>query len=337
MVVMPPNGIAYTAKNPRVEIWSNLTLAANGAPLTPTSTLTQEASCIGGQCGGSQPIIKKTIEATAADLNGDNIDEIAMSRCTWTVEPGEGADPRVPCHGGTLNGFTDAEIAVMHPNLAHGAARFEQIGQVKTRGDDSGFREVRFADINGDGNLDLVFAVEDRIGVSCGSTGGTGFGSEASTGRSNATTYTHAFSPGPGHFIQGRGMDSVITGAFLDQGKTSGFNLALADRCSFPAQVPAVVVDERSFSARALIARVADLNHDGWDDVLILQRETGHLIVYFGTGTEGFARGPEIDIPTRGDGELGLFIESDGANKTAVAATTDPARERVYVYRLSAR
>jgi hypothetical protein len=83
-----------------------------------------------------------------------------------------------------------------------------------------------------------------------------------------------------------------------------------------------------------MIVRVADLNADGLDDVLVLHRETRLVESYFGSGTDLLARGPTITLPAGVNGELGLYVENAGEEQTAIAATTAPEENKVFVLKL---
>jgi hypothetical protein len=186
--------------------------------------------------------------------------------------------------GSPANDKTASEVALL---AVDDSGAFQRIAHIDSIANDSGFREIRFGDVNGDVSKDA--------------------------------------------------FDGILPGSYVASGRNSGFTLMRANGCGFPTLVPSQTLDLLSDDARLVILRVADLNHDGFDDAAILHREQRHLILFFGTGTQGLARGPQIDVPAGTTGELGLRLEIQGADRTAVAATTDPANNKVLVYRIRPR
>jgi hypothetical protein len=202
---------------------------------------------------------------------------------------------------------------------------------------DSGYRDVRIADLSGDGSADLIATTLNEVTVVCGHANlfDSGFGFADNVRREDATVgISQAFSLSLGQFDGRGGLDAIIGGGLRASSDVAGIKLFPSEECGFVMNPKEALITGPTTGARFLIVKTGDLNFDGFDDALVLHRETRILELHLGSGGDLLAQGPSIALPAGANGELGLYIEHPGEGQVAVAATTTPAENTVHVVRI---
>lgn len=341
-----PDPRTYVLEGPRIELFDPLENVPDGPTIDATPSLLRDLiSCEGETCTNVR-MNKAFVAGSRADIDGDGIDEIAATRCSYvyyaprvTGRP-EPQSSRVYCHG-DLADRTDSQVALLTADFdGDGSFRgFRERASIDEEGGDGGFREVTLADINGDTSPDLVFATQTEVGTICGRRNmpdtGYGFGQVPPPPRADASiTFAQGYSVGVGRFDGDEIADVVVTGALRAASRNAGVKMNPSRGCAFDLGEDAMIVGPRS-TARRIIVRVADLNLDGFDDVVVLHRDAHEITTLFGNGTEILARGPRVLLPAGPTSELGLFVENrgDASSQVAVAATISPAEGQLFVLR----
>lgn len=328
-------GPTFVAKGPRIEVWTDLAITQSDATITSMPMILSEVlKCNGASCAMA-PLTKHTIALDAADIDGDGIDEIAVSRCSYIRRASGGQLLDINCHG-LMADLSDSEVALLTVELAGSQfAGFRERAAIVNRGLDGGFREVRFADVNGDGSLDLVFATDTQVAGLLGRKNmpDTGFGFAIASRFEESASFSHVFSLGTGHFNDPRYADALVAGGYRLSSSIAGIKLLVGGSANLESGRTTVAVGPPT-DGRLLLLRVADLNADGRDDALVLHRETRELQVYLGGGTKLLAAGPAITIPSGVTGEIDVRIESPGDRQTAVAAISAPNDNRLFIARI---
>jgi hypothetical protein len=339
------NPRTYVVRNPRLGLWAGLDAVDPGPTIsTVPSVLSELLRCDGADCT-NVPITQAVVAASPADIDGDGIEEIAATRCSYVYfAPRVSGEPvpqasRVNCHG-DLADRSDSQIVLLSAEYENGELTgFRERAAIEEAGGDGGFREVELRDINGDQSPDLVFATQTEVGAICGRRNmpetGYGFGQVPPPPRSDASiTFAQGYSVRTGNFDGDGIADVVATGGLRAASPNAGVKMNPSEGCSFGQGDDAVIIGPKTY-ARRLLVRVADLNLDGFDDVLALHRDTHELTTLFGNGTNTLAKGPVIQLPGGPSAELGLFVESKGGpSQVAVAATVSSDDGRVFVLRI---
>lgn len=335
----------YVLNNPRLGVWTGLDVVEEGPAIsTPPLVLNTFSRCTGAGCT-DVPITQAFVAASAADIDGDGIDEIAATRCSYVYYAPRVSGEEVPqstrvsCHG-DLADRTDSQIAVFNVDSDNGLFRgLRELAAIDESGGDGGFREVELSDINGDQSPDLVFATQTEVGAICGRRNmpesGFGFGQVPPPPRSDASiTFAQGYSVRTGNFDGDGIADVVVTGGLRAASPNAGVKMNPSNGCAFGSGEDAVIVGPKTY-ARRLLVRVADLNLDGFDDVLALHRDSHEITTLFGSGTNILAKGPVIQLPGGPSSELGLYVEQRGEpSQIAVAATVSADDDRVFVLRI---
>lgn len=331
-------GSAYVVQQPGIEVWSGLGDVPEPGDDTlrgQRTELTRAFRCMGSRSrceATAAPLTRGAIAIAANDVDGDGVDELAISGCSYIINGSSG----VECHG-QFGWRSDAEVALFSAEIGDGTiTNLYHLAAIAEQGNDGGYREVQLADISGDGSLDLVASTDTEVTVVCGRRNmpDTGFGFASNPQRFDAQiTFAESFSVGVGRFNSDDKMDALVGGGHRSTSPISGVKLNPGTDCGF-GMGAAPVTTGPTTRARLLIVRVADLNDDDLDDALVLHRETRTLHSFFGSGTNLLARGPVLALPSGVNGELGLFVESPGDGQTAVAVTTGPEENTVIVARL---
>lgn len=325
---MTPAGQTYIVEAPRLEIWSDLNQPATEVDLGgPTQVLTQ--------LDGAD-LEKVAIAMNAADLDGDGIDEIAMSRCSYLwIDPGPnsriGQSRFVRCFGRVID-RPDSEIALL---ATDGPTDFTVKAVLRAPNNKGGYREVAFADLDDDGSLDLVFASNAQVHGVCGRRyqGASDFGLTSSTRIDVTSVFGGSYAVAPGHFDDDPYEDLVVTGAVRASSTESGLKAVGGGSCEVFDESAESLITGSKTAAHLLSLRTADLNRDGRDDLLLLHRNTRILQVWLGGGNLDFAAGPVIDLPAGFAGELAVGLQGE----TVIAATVDPSDNALFRLRFAPR
>lgn len=340
-----PDPRTYVLEGARIEIFSTLGSTPGGATITETPLVLRNLlKCDGANCV-TVPMTQAYNAASTSDFEGDGIDEIAGVRCSYVYfAPRVSGQPefqssRVYCHG-DLADRSDSQVAVLTAELdGNGAFQgFRERAAIDEEGGDGGFREVALGDINGDQSPDLVFATQTEVGTVCGRRNmpetGYGFGSVPPPPRFDASiTFAQGYAVGVGKFDGDDIDDVVVSGGLRAASQNAGVKMNPSRGCAFDPGDDAVIIGPKTF-ARRMALRVADLNLDGYDDVVVLHRDVHELTTLFGTGTQILARGPRLPLPGGPTSELGLYVEHKGErSQTVVAATVGTNEGHVFVVR----
>ena len=138
-------------------------------------------------------------------------------------------------------------------------------------------RSVTVADVNGDGNPDLLVATGTSVAVLLGD----GTGEFSAAGNAPATAGTLADVNGDGV------LDAIVTTAGTN---TVAVLLGTGNGGFGPATDYAVGADPQAVT-------VADVNGDGRPDIIVANTFTGTLSLLLGTGGGGFAPATSIPLP----------------------------------------
>ena len=290
-----PDGRTFPIEDPVIELWD----AFRSIGEAPT---VERGPIVRTDMDGT-PIQKTAISLDAGDIDGDGYDEIVGTRCSYIVR-GENREqtPVSLCYGGSVTDRTDSEIAVLSAvtNANDDVIDYRQRAVISYFGLPGGFRTVRFIDLNGDGSLDIIANNAVQVLGRCGARNqpSTGFGfAVPEPGFIVDTGFSQNFGLAAGRFTDDRFADVVSTGAVRGNSSDAGFTMIPGADCQLPSRLPAIVSGPRT-SAHLLDVKTADVNADGWDDVLLLHRSERQLQIFFGAGTDALARGPVLDLST---------------------------------------
>lgn len=317
------HGNTFVVEDPRLEIWSGFTPApADGALPAPQSVLTELDGA---------PIEKMILEMTAKDIDGDGVDEIATSRCSYLYQTDAGQNNFIRCLGRVID-KTDSEIALLAVGDGGELTVKATIRSVDNQG---GYREVAFSDVNADSSFDLVFTSNSQVHGVCGRRfqGAVGFGFDGATPFEETHTAGAGYAVATGRFDGDEADDLVVTNAIRASSTTAGFKTLGGGSCDRFDPGPPPFTTGPKTQAHMLSIRAADLNADGFDDVLLLHRNTRKLRVFFGGGNLDFAAGPVLELPTGDLGELAIGEEAG----SIVAATVAPRDNALLRIRFSPR
>ncbi|MEM7678392.1 MAG: hypothetical protein AAF449_20560, partial [Myxococcota bacterium] len=268
----------------------------------------------------------------AGDIDEDGYDELVAARCSYNFNPvtnGSGQFNR--CYGGSIDDEIDSELVILSPRInAQGdIIDFEERGIVPAFGLPGGFRTAQFTDLNGDGDLDIISNNFLQVLGACGDRGlpseGYGFPSPANQFFS-ATGFSDNFGLAAGRFNGDVFSDIVSTGALRPNSPDAGFSVLPGTQCGLPTSLPAVVSGGR-IAPELLAVKTADINGDGWDDILFLDRSGPRLRLFFGAGSDLLAVGPSIELPGGPSAEFDVAAINATTHRAAI-----PVRRQNAVY-----
>jgi hypothetical protein len=318
-----PAGDTYVIRGARFEVFG-------GLDVRPADT-TWNASPLVITTEGGAAIEKAAVSIHAADIDGDGVDEIALSRCSYVFLVNADQTPEVECNA-RLSDATDSELALLR--VTPNPLAFTPVAHLLGEGNDGGFRDVRLVDLDGDGSLDLVAAASSiAVGV-CGRAGMpmNGFGFNDAPRFFTSVHFGQAWSVTSGRFNDDDFTDLLVTGAVRSSSPNSGLTLVPGGPCEFPDTPPPVIAGPKA-NSRYLAVRSADLNGDGWSDAVFLHRTIREVQVYLGGGAFGLAKGPSIRLPFSTIAEMDLGVEGDHA----LAATVAPTDNALVLVRIDPR
>ena len=272
-----PFGNTYIIQDPRLEI-----IEVKNRPATESFV----ANPIVVRTESGNPMTKAAIAMDAQDIDGDGIDEIALSRCSYIFLVNLSQQPDVECNA-RLSDKTDSELALLRvtpgnpPTLAF-------VASLLSEGNDGGFRDVKLVDVDGDGSLDLVSAASSiAVGV-CGRAGmpQSGFGFNDAPRFFTTITFGQGWSVASGRFNDDPFTDLIVTGAVRSSSPNSGLKLVPGGPCAFSDGPNPLIVGPKT-AARWMVVRSADFNGDGWSDAVLLHRQLRELQLYLGGGRFG--------------------------------------------------
>lgn len=315
----------YVVEGPALELWEELDHAPAGPVLVDAPRVVDQL-----EVGASvEPMSKMSYALDAADLDGDGLDELVSTRCSYN-QAFDGLDSAVRCYGG-VNDRPDSEVVVL--GTATSPDRLVERVVRPTDVNDGGLREAHFGDINGDGSLDLAFVSASELKGVCGNRfAAPTFDLDRNDRFETSLIFGNGYSFAFGTFDDREGEDVVAAGPFRASSAVSGLVVLPGNGCSFDQGPGAVLAGQRTFNEHLLI-RAADLNGDGYSEALLLQRDEARLRLYFGGGRGQLAAGPSLPVPSGLIGGLAVGVEDRGGRPEVVVAIGLLDENRIWVLR----
>lgn len=314
---------AYVAQNPGYALWPDLDRAPSGPELPDGSRVVRTL--------GGAPMEKMTHSFDVADLDGDGVDELSASRCSYLVDFQGDDSSRVNCYGG-VNDDGDAEITVLGVGPTEDG--FQILATRPVDANDGGFRETHFGDINGDGSLDLAFVAGSELKGVCGNRfAAPNFELDRGERFDASIVFGNGYSFAFGTFDDRAGADAVAAGPYRASSPVSGLVVLPGAGCSYNEGTGAVIAG-RSTGNERLMVRAADLNGDGYSEALLLQRDEGRLRLFFGAGQGGLAAGPILSVPDRRIGAFDVGLETRDGRAEVLTVVALLGENRFWILRV---
>lgn len=296
-------GGRLVSDRPGLELWEDLDRPGlSAADFKPPLRLEQEDRA---------PMIKGAIAIESVDFDGDGIDELLTSRCSWS-EGGGGVPHR--CVGG-VEQDGDSSIDVLRVDARADVALVASIPQF---GGSGGFREVHAGALNDDRTPDLYFVANNTIGAVEADRLAPGFGFGRNPRWEINPLYGASHSFALGTFDAAPGLDVALAGPKRESGDTSGLVIVTFAGATIPDSQPSIDTGLDTFGNRVQV-RTASLNGDEWSDVLFLDRDRGVLSIFYGGGQGRLAAGPSYTLPTRHLGSMDAGNEPGDPTRAVVA------------------
>lgn len=300
-----PAGTTYVIKEPKLSIYDPSNLA-----------MPRTVDRIGGV-----PMTKVPIWIEAEDLDGDGYDDLAMSQCSYVFRIDSEQTAFIPCFS-QFNDDTDSEIGIWVRDDP-GSLTFEQAATIASLGNEGGFRELVFADINSDGSPDVVAATNSNVIGVCGQRNqpGSGFGFPSNPRMSANISFGRGYSVAVGRLDDDGTLDAIVTGGIRAGGPNAGIKVVPGAGCEAFGDGPnSIVTGRRSFS-HLMSVRAAHLNDDEWSDVIVRHGNEQRLSIFLGGGELGLAGGPVVELPAGATTALAVGEETIEGERAVVAAT----------------
>jgi hypothetical protein len=316
----------FRAREPALELWRGL---GERGPSTELSVTPTVFASIDGR-----PIEKLAVAIDAAELGRDDVDELVLSRCSYSLDSIGGSSPLVDC-AASLESRTDSELAVLRMSRDGDRLALDELVLVPAEARDGGMREARFLDVNADGSLDLVFATASQVNFVCGNRNQpeAAFGFASAPRERFTAFFAGTFTVAAGRFSED-GISVITSGASRASSREAGFVVSEARGCEWGPSRP--VVTARRARDFELMARVANVNGDRWDDVILLERATQNLRLHLGAGGGRLASGPALQLGSSALGPLAVAIERVDEVDRVVAATLDRTTNELVLFRFFA-
>lgn len=313
----------YVVADPAYALWTELDQPPSGPELPGEPTMVRSL--------GGQPMVKMTHAFDVADLDGDGVDELSASRCSYLFDFQGVRSSRVSCYGG-VNDDGDAEITVL--GVGPTIDDFRILASRQVEANDGGFRETHFGDINGDGSLDLAFVAGSELKGVCGNRfAAPNFELDRGERFDASIVFGNGYSFAFGTFDDRAGADAVAAGPYRASSPVSGLVVLPGSGCSYDEGTGAVIAGRTTVNERLLV-RAADLNGDGYSEALLLQRDEGRLRLFFGAGQGGLAAGPILPVPDRRIGAFDVGQETRNGRPEVVAVVSLLGENRFWILRV---
>ncbi|MCB0994366.1 MAG: VCBS repeat-containing protein, partial [Acidimicrobiales bacterium] len=225
-----------------------------------------------------------------SDLNGDGLRDIVVTHC---------------CNSGTLNYYVSVILATTTTTYA-GPVNYSTAAGMATR--------VRIADLDGDGDDDIVTALRDFSYISLWANDGTG-------------VFTPSYVSIPNYAMEiadlnGDGRKDLVVTNFGSTTVNVLFNTSTASSISFGTPIPLTA------SGATLNGFAGDMNGDGVEDAVLTHQALGAVSIVLGsTSGAPMIAGPFTTAPSpnrgtagdlNGDGKLDIAVTSQVAAGSAV-------------------
>lgn len=312
----------YVAKAPGYNLWPELDRPPTGPDLLDNPALITSL--------GGEPMAKMTHAFDVADLDGDGLDELSASRCSYLVDFQGLRSNRVNCYGG-VNDDGDSEVTVI--GVGPTTDGFRVLAARPVAANDGGFRETHFGDINGDGSLDLAFVSGSELKGVCGNRfAAPNFELDRGERFDASIVFGNGYSFAFGRFDDRAGADVVAAGPYRASSPDSGLVVLPGAGCNYDEGTGAVIAGRTTVNER-LMVRAADLNGDGFSEALLLQRDEGRLRLFFGGGQGALAAGPILEVPDRRIGAFDVGLETRNGRTEVVAVVALLGENRLWIVR----
>lgn len=313
----------HVAAAPGYALWPDLDRPPSGPDLLGTPAVVRTL--------GGAPMVKLTQSFDVADLDGDGLDELSASRCSYLLDFQGLGNLNVRCYGG-VNDDGDGEITVL--GVGPTPDGFRILASRAVEANDGGFRETHFGDINGDGSLDLAFVAGSELKGVCGNRfAAPNFELDRGERFDASIVFGNGYSFDFGRFDDREGADAVAAGPYRASSPVSGLVVLPGSGCNYDEGTGAVIAGRTTVNER-LMVRAADLNGDGYSEALLLQRDEGRLRLFYGAGQGGLAAGPILAVPDRRIGAFDVGVETRNGRPEVVAVVALLGENRFWILRV---
>lgn len=262
---------------------------------------------------GGGPMVKGATYLEAVDFDGDGVDELLTSRCSWSK--GGGGVPHRCVGGVEQDGDSAIDVLRVRPG-----AEVALVSSIPEFGGSGGFREVHAGALNDDRTPDLYFIANNTVGAVLGDRLDPTLGFAGNARWQENPLYGACHSFGLGRFDAAPGLDAAVAGPKRESGNTSGLEIVTFAGAIKPEPQPTIDTGIDTVGNRVQV-RTASLNGDEWSDVLFLDRDRGVLSIYYGGGEGRLAAGPTYPLPSRQLGSMDAGNEPGDPTRAVVAVS----------------